>query len=258
MPESPTNPPSPASPPRSLDPAHVQRDANSPPSGNRLLDTMDSARLRDLLSHSTIVALDLAQVVHEPNELFKYIYFPTDGVVSVLCVMEDGQQAEVSAIGREGMIGSALTLGVDRTPARAIVQIQGAAIRMEAADFAKSVAHDPVMSALLGRYIQSLVVHSSQTIACNELHTIQQRFARWLLQVSDCMNSPEFTLTQEFMSQMLMVRRASVSVVAYRMKKSGLITYRRGKIRVLDRAALEAASCECYQAVEQEYNRLIA
>jgi len=219
---------------------------------------MDSAHLADLLSHSTIVALDLAQVVHEPNELFKYIYFPTDGVISILCVMEDGQQAEVSAIGREGLVGSALTLGVDRTPARAIVQIQGAAIRMEAQQFTDSVAHDPDLNALLGRYVQSLLVHSSQTIACNELHTIQQRFARWLLQVSDCMNSPEFTLTQEFMSQMLMVRRGSVSTVASKMQKAGLITYSRGKIRVLDRARLEAASCECYAAVEREYNRLLA
>ena len=244
-------------PPYPPHPAHLPRDAHSPPSGNRLLDTMDSARLGDLLSHSTIVALDLAQVIHEPNELFQYIYFPTDGVISVLCVMEDGQQAEVSAIGREGLVGSALTLGVDRTPARAIVQIQGAAIRMEAHDFTESVAHDQVLNALLERYIQSLLVHSSQTIACNQLHTIQQRFARWLLQVSDCMNSPQFTLTQEFMSQMLMVRRASVSAVASRMKKAGLIAYNRGKIRVLNRAELEAASCECYQAVEQEYNRLL-
>jgi len=237
---------------------HLPRDANSPPVGNRLLDTLDSAHLGKLLSHSTIVALDLAQIVHEPNEFFKYIYFPTDGVVSVLCVMEDGQQAEVSAIGREGLVGSALTLGVDRTPARAIVQVQGAAIRMEAHKFTEAVAHDPVLSALLDRYIQSLLVHSSQTIACNQLHTIEQRCARWLLQVSDCMNSDQFTLTQEFMSQMLMVRRASVSAVASNMQESGLITYSRGKIRVLDRARLEAASCECYAAVELEYNRLLA
>ena len=212
----------------------------------------------NLLSHSTIVDLDLAQIVHEPNEFFKYIYFPTDGVVSILCVMANGQQAEVSAIGREGLVGSALTLGVDRTPARAIVQIQGAAIRMEAHEFTALVAHDEGLSALLDRYIQSLLVHSSQTIACNQLHTIQQRFARWLLQVSDCMKSEQFTLTQEFMSQMLMVRRASVSAVASEMQKAGVITYSRGKIRVRDRAGLEAASCECYAAVEQEYNRLIA
>jgi CRP-like cAMP-binding protein len=218
---------------------------------------MDSARLADLLSHSTIVALDFAQIVHEPNEFLKYIYFPTDGVISVLCVMEDGRQAEVSAIGREGLVGSALALGVDRTPSRAIVQVQGAAIRMEAADFAESVAHDPVMSALLWRYIQSLFVHSSQTIACNQLHTLQQRFARWMLQVSDCMSSPEFPLTQEFISKMLVVRRASISALASEMQKAGVLTYRRGKIRVLDRAALEATSCECYQAVEQEYNRLL-
>ncbi|HEX8229504.1 MAG TPA: helix-turn-helix domain-containing protein [Chloroflexia bacterium] len=128
---------------------------------------------------------------------------------------------------------------------------------MEAQDFTNSLERDGSLNALLGRYIQSLLAHSSQTIACNQLHTIQQRFARWLLQVSDCMNSNEFTLTQEFMSQMLMVRRASVSSVASRMKKSGLIGYSRGKIQVRDRAALEAASCECYQAVEQEYNRLL-
>lgn len=178
-------------------------------------------------------------------------------MVSILCVLEDGQEAEVSAIGREGLIGSALTLGVDRTPARAQVQVQGSAIRMEAQDFTNSLERDGSLNALLGRYTQALLAHSSQTIACNQLHTIQQRCARWLLQVSDCMNSNEFTLTQEFMSQMLMVRRASVSSVASRMKKAGLIGYSRGKIRVLDRAALEAASCECYQAVEQEYNRLL-
>jgi len=210
-----------------------------------------------VLSHSTIVALDLAQVVHEPNEFFEYIYFPTDGVISILCVMEDGQQAEVSAIGREGLVGSALALGVDRTPARAIVQVQGAAIRMEAQDFTNSLERDGSLNALLERYIQSLLVHSSQTIACNQLHTIQQRFARWLLQVSDCMNSDQFTLTQEFISQMLMVRRASVSAAASCMQRAGLISYSRGRIRVLDRAALEAASCECYQTVELEYNRLL-
>ena len=222
-----------------------------------MLDTLDGAQLGDLLSHSTTVPLNLAQVVHEPHEFFKYIYFPTDGVISILCVMEDGQQAEVSAIGREGLVGSALMLGVDRTPARAIVQIQGSAVRMKTQDFTDSVERDGSLNALLGRYIQTLLSHSSQTIACNQLHTIKQRFARWLLQVSDCMNSNEFTLTQEFMSQMLMVRRASVSAVASRMQKAGLISYSRGKIRVLDRAELEAASCECYQAVEQEYNRLL-
>ncbi len=236
---------------------HLSQGSASRLVGNRLLDSLDKGQLEDLLSHSTSVSLGLAQIVHKPNQLFEYIYFPTDGVISVLCVMEDGRQAEVSAIGREGLVGSALTLGVDRTPGRAMVQVQGTAIRMEAADFTEAIARDQGLHALLGRYVQSLLVHSSQTIGCNQLHTVRQRFARWLLQVSDCMNSDHFNLTQEFMAQMLVVRRASVSAIASDMQKSGLITYSRGKIDVLDRAALEAASCECYRVVEHEYNRLL-
>lgn len=177
-------------------------------------------------------------------------------MISILYIMEDGRQAEVSAVGREGLVGSALTLGVDRTPGRAMVQVQGTAIRMGATQFTEAIARDEGLHALLERYIQTLLVHSSQTISCNQLHTIRQRFARWLLQVSDCMQSDHFTLTQEFMSQMLMVRRASVSATASVMQRAGLITYSRGKIRVLNRAALEAASCECYRTVEREYDRL--
>jgi len=237
--------------------AHTPVGSYSPSVGNRLLDTLDNEHLEDLLSHSTTVSLDLAQIVHEPNKFFKYVYFPTDGVVSTLCIMEDGQTAEVSAIGCEGFVGSALTLGVDRTPGRSMVQVKGSAIRMDADQFTDAIARDKGLNDLIERYIQTLIVRSSQTIACNHLHPLRQRFAGFLLQISDCMHSDRFALTQEFMSQMLVVRRATVSTAASEMQKAGLITYSRGKITVLDRAGLEAASCECYQAVKQEYNRLL-
>ncbi len=236
---------------------HPTRGPNSRQSGNRLLDTLDSTHLADLLSHSSAVKLDLAQIVHQPDISFEHIYFPTSGVISIFCIMPDGRQVEVSAIGREGLVGSCLALGVDRTPARAMVQVQGSAIRMKAEDFTAAIARDEGLHALLGRYIQSLLVHSSQAVACNRLHTLDQRFASFLLQVSDFMNSDQFALTQEFMSQMLMVRRASVSAAASAMQREGLVTYSRGKVRVVDRAGLEAASCGCYQAVRREYTRLL-
>lgn len=226
--------------------------------GNRLLATLPSEAYANLQPDLETVSLCSKQVLFEPKEQINYVYFPINSLVSLLTVMADSTVAEVGVVGSEGMVGLPVFLGTDITPFRAIVQIPGEAIRMRADVFRQAVNQISLFSSWIQRYINALIIQISQTSACNSHHTVEQRCCRWLLLMHDTAKSDEFLITQEFLSQMLSVRRASVTEVAGRLQKAGLIRYGRGEMSILDRRGLETASCECYRLVKLEFERLFS
>jgi CRP-like cAMP-binding protein len=171
--------------------------------------------------------------------------------------MRDGLAVEVGTIGNEGMVGTPVLLGADLSPTRAFAQVPGEALRMRTVLFKEEMQNGGPLPDLVRRYTQAMVNQISQSVACNHLHSVGQRMCRWLLMTHDWVGADEFPLTHEFLAQMLGVRRPSVSVVAGILQKAGLIRYHRGRITVLDRKGLEAASCECYEVVRKESDRLL-
>lgn len=224
---------------------------------NRLLAALPLEEYSRLLPNLETVPLEFKQVLYEPNQLIDYVYFPNHGVISVLNIMEDGQAVEVATVGNEGMIGLPVFLGADKSLQQAFAQIPGDAMRMRVDVFKDKVTPGSSLHHLLQRYTQVLFNQVAQSAACNRLHSIEERCSRWLLMTQDRVGKDQFPLTQEFLSQMLGVRRASVTVVSGILQKAGLIQYTRGKITILDRVGLEAASCECYSIIKAEYDHLL-
>lgn len=227
------------------------------PVGNHLLAALPQEEYERLLSNLEPVSLSLKQVLYEPNEPIEYAYFPNNGASSLLNLMQDGQTIEAATVGKEGMIGVPLLLGTTQIPLQVIVQIPGDGLRMKADVFKAEVYGGCPLHTRLLRYTQTLMNQISQTAACNRLHSVEGRCCRWLLMTQDRVESDSFPLTQEFLSYMLGVRRASVSEVAATLQKSGLIDYHRGQITIRDRKGLESACCECYQSTKQEFKRLL-
>lgn len=225
--------------------------------GNNLLAALPQEEYQRLLPNLEPVSLPLKQVLYEPNQPIKYAYFLNSGTASLLNIMENGQTIEAATVGKEGMIGVPLLLGTTQIPLQVIVQVPGDGLRMKADVFKDQVYAGSPLHTLLLRYTQTLMNQISQTAACNRLHSLEGRCCRWLLMTSDRVESDSFPITQEFLSYMLGVRRASVSEVAATLQKSGLIDYQRGQITIRDRQGLEAACCECYQSSQQEYKRLL-
>lgn len=196
-------------------------------------------------------------VLFRNNAPITHVDFPLRGVVSIIIIMENGGIAEVGTVGNEGMAGVPLLLGADRSPARAFHQFAGEVLRMPADVFREEIAAPGIFSNVLRRYAQAFLNQVSHSAACNRLHEVEQRLSRWILMAHDRTDGDRIALTQEFMSQMLGVRRASVSVAAAKLQRAGLIQYRRGMLEVLDRAGIEAHACECYRVVQQEFERLL-
>jgi CRP-like cAMP-binding protein len=203
------------------------------------------------------VSLNFQQIIYAPNQSIDYVYFPNSGIISLVNITEDGRTIEAAMVGNEGMAGIPVFLGADRMPGQAISQVVGNALRMKADVFKYEVTPDTSLYNLLLRYTQALLNQISQSVACNCLHSVERRCCRWLLMCHDRVRSDQFTLTQELLSQMLGVRRASVSEVAATLQKEGLIRYNRGKITIRDRLGLEATACECYRVVKEEFERLL-
>ena len=227
------------------------------PVSNHLLAALSQEEYERLLPNLEPVSLSLKQVLYEPNQPIEYAYFINSGATSLLNLMQDGQTIEAATVGKEGMVGVPLLLGTTQIPLQVIVQIPGDGLRMKADVFKAQVSWGCPLHTLLLRYMQTLMNQISQTAACNRLHSVEGRCCRWLLMTQDRVESDSFPLTQEFLSFMLGVRRASVSEVAATLQKSGLINYHRGQITIRDRKGLEAASCECYQSTKQEFKRLL-
>lgn len=200
-------------------------------------------RLRPLFER---VALRSRTVIVRPNETFTHVWFPTTAVLSVITIMPDGRAVEVGAAGPEGMVGIPVVLGVGAMPRQALVQIPGEALRMAVEPFRAALDAHPELRALLLRYAHAYLDDMAQSVACNRLHSVEQRCARWILKTHDRVRGDFLPLTQEFLAFMLGVRRAGVSVAAESLQRAGVIRYQRGKVAVLDRSGLERASCACY------------
>lgn len=226
------------------------------PVENRLLAAIPSETKACLESNLERVSLPFKEILYESRELIEYVYFPINGVISLLTIVEECTLAEVGLVGNEGMVGVSVFLGIEATPFKAIVQVPGEAMRMKADVFKALVNPDSPLYSLLLRYTHALMFQIAQSAACNPHHSVEERCCRWLLMTRDRVQSDQFPLTHEFLSQMLGVRRASITVVAGMLQKAGLIRYSRGRMTILDSPGLEAVSCQCYRLVKEEEDRL--
>src|SRR5579885_820997 len=227
------------------------------PAGNQLLAQLPPEEMGRLLPHLKQVSFALGEVVYESGGRQSYIYFPTTAIISLLYLMEDGSSAEMGVAGNDGLVGIALFMGGDTVPNRAVVQSAGGAVRMRAKVLREEFARGGTFQRLLLRYTQALMTQMSQTAVCNRLHTIEQQLCRWLLLSHDRLDSDELVMTQELIANMLGVRREGVTTPPGRLQERGLISYVRGRIRILDRRGIERAVCECYKVVKDEYDRLL-
>ncbi|MBD2127444.1 Crp/Fnr family transcriptional regulator [Microcoleus sp. ZQ-A2] len=224
---------------------------------NRLLAALPDAEYQRLVPHLERVPLPLKQVLHKRGESIEYLYFPHRAIVSLISTPEEGSKVEVGLVGNEGIVGIPAALGDNIATTTAIVQIPDSGMRMEASLLKTEFQQGGVLQSLLLRYTQALYALASQNAACNRLHHLDERLVRWLLLIFDRVGSNELPLTHEFISEMLGVRRAGVTEAANRLQQAGLIRYYRGKITILNRQKLEAASCSCYGIIKGEYARLL-
>ena len=231
------------------------------PSGvekNWLLRALPADQYAQLAASCEPVQLATGQSLWEAGAIIHSLYFPRTCVLSMLTPLADEPPVEAATVGREGMLGTPVVLGVRVTNALAIVQIPGTALRLDADRFVDLAKRsDGALLPLLLRYTQALQEQTAQSVACNRRHTVDERCARWLLMTHDRVGSEQFRLTQDFLAFMLGVRRASVTVAAGMLQQTGLIRYQRGRIVILDRSRLEEASCECYAVVRRSYDRLL-
>ena len=221
---------------------------NRPPPANHLLAALSSEVFDRIAPSLDVVPLALKQFVHKPGERIRDIYFPGGGFISIVTVLNDGSMVEVATVGREGMIGVSAVLNGDPSPSAAMVQaVTDNCYRMPADVFREEIDRRNSFHHLMTRYSQALNGVIMQSTACNAVHSVEQRLARWLLLAHDRVGKNESPLTQEFMAMMLGASRPSVTVVAGTLQKAGLITYHRGHLKIVNRDKLESASCECYR-----------
>ncbi len=227
------------------------------PKRNLLLAALPAAQWKRWSPHLEVLDLPLGHVLYEAGGTMKYVYFPSTAIVSLLYVMENGASGEIAVVGSEGLVGVSLFMGGGSTPSRGVVQSAGQGFRLKAElmkeEFDKG---GPVMHLLL-RYTQALITQMSQTAVCNRHHTLDKQLCRWLLMSLDRLQGNELVMTQELIANMLGVRREGVTEGALKLQKAGLISYSRGRISVLDRPGLEKRTCECYEVVKAEYDRLL-
>jgi len=222
---------------------------------NSLLAAVPRKEYRRLAAGLEAVSLTFGEVLYEPGEAIRHVYFPNKSLISLLTLADGHLALEVGLIGREGMVGIPLVLGHTVSSVRALVQGSGMAMRMGAARFRKEFRLSLPLQREVYRYTHSLMAQISQTAACNRFHVVETRLARWLLMTHDRVKSDEFRMTHEFLSHMLGVRRVGVTKAAHALQQRKLISYHRGDITVLDRAGLEAAACECYEVVKDMHER---
>jgi CRP-like cAMP-binding protein len=232
--------------------------ASRPDRSNRLLELLPNGERVRLEVSMQRIPIRPHDMLYPPGQPMEHVYFPLWGVVSLMTPLENGSAVETAVVGNEGMVGVQAFLGGGTIRnAQAMGQIPGEALRMTADHFRAEIEAGGKLRQILFSYSQALFTQISQGVACNGVHAIQERCARWLLEAHDRAGSDEFLLTQEFLSGMLGVRRPSVTVAARTLQTSGVIQYRRGRITVVDREGLEEASCECYHVIKDEYRRLV-
>jgi len=234
-------------------PPHLSRS-----NGNQILAALNSTDYQTFLSQLEQVTLAQGEVVYERGDRINYVYFPETAVISMLCMMSNGDTTEVGPVGREGLVGLNIFFGSDTTPTQLVVHVAGTALRIKAELLRRELDSErPVMTHLLFRYTQMLLAMTGQSSACNKLHSLEQQLARWLLLMHDYVGD-ELLLTHELIALTLGVRRAGISGSASNFRVEELIEYNRGHIQILNRQGLEAKACECYLVIKEEYDRLYA
>ena len=233
----------------------VAEPSEDTPTRNRIIGALPKAELDSVLEALEPFPLPVNTVLYEAGEKIRYVYFPTSGCVSMVNRMDDGS-VEVGTVGMEGFTGLPLLLRDDQMPSRAFVQLGGSSFRMDAETFREIVDQNPAFERLLARYCLALFNQVAQSVACNRLHTLEARCARWLLMTHDRMAHERFLLTHEFLSYMLGVHRPAVTLAAGVLQRAGLIHYTRGVITVVDRGGLEKVACACYEITRRNYARL--
>ena len=222
---------------------------------NRILASIPAKQYKRLQSQLEPVTLPFGQVLYEPQKTIEFVYFPLDCLVSLLTAVDKRRTLEVGMVGNEGMAGMPFILGIGVSGVRALVQGGGGALRMASAPFRVEFNRNPALQDALYRYTYALMAQISQTAACNRFHEGEARLCRWLLMTRDRLGSDEFRLTHEFLAHMLGLRREGVTEAASALKERKLISYARGKIRILDVRGLKASSCTCYQIVKSVFDR---
>jgi CRP-like cAMP-binding protein len=226
------------------------------PSENLLLAALPPEDYQRLLPNLEVLQMEIKHILYDVNKPIEYVYFPLRGMASMLAVLKDGILVEVGTVGNEGMVGIPVFLGTIETSIMSLWQVAGSAARMKADVFQAEIKQGGPLVAILHRYIQALFVMLAQHTACNRIHTIHQRAARWILMTQDRAYATQFGLTQEFLSQMLGVRRAGVNEVMRSFQNMGILRYQRGVITILNRKGLEDTVCECYGTIKNEYDRM--
>lgn len=226
------------------------------PRKNQLLAALPDEEWQRWLPQLEFLEMPLGQVVYESGSTLSHVYFPTTAIVSLLYVMENGASAEIAVVGKEGVVGISLFMGGESTPSRGVVQSAGQGFRLKSHVIKEEFKRAPVLHLLL-RYTQALITQMAQTAVCNRHHSLDQQLCRWLLLSLDRLEGNQLVMTQELIANMLGVRREGVTEGALNLQKSGLISYSRGRITVLDRTGLEKRTCECYAVVKNEYDRLL-
>jgi CRP-like cAMP-binding protein len=227
------------------------------PEQNYILKSLPGEARARLFPHLKLLQLPLGTVLYESGARMRHIYFPTDSIVSLLYVLENGASAEIAVVGNDGAVGVSLFMGGETTTSRAVVQSAGWAYRLTGARLKREFyRHGDLMLVLL-RYTQSLITQMAQTAVCNRHHSVDQQLCRWLLLSLDRLASNELVMTHELIANMLGVRREGVTEAAGKLQKAGVLRYRRGHITVLDRPKLEQLCCECYSVVKKESERLL-
>lgn len=224
---------------------------------NQILAALPKSEYQIIAPHLKLVNLTSGDIISQPNQSITEIYFPQRAVISLVSIMMDGSTTEIGLIGNEGMVGLPAILGGNFTISRSIVQVSGSALQVPAEMIQQEFLRGGKLQQILLLYIQASLTQVSQSAACNRQHRIEERLARWLLSVRDCVLQDELCLTQEFIANMLGTRRSGVTVAAGILQQAGIIRYSRGKIVILDREALEDTSCECYRIIRKEFIRLL-
>ncbi|RYG99411.1 MAG: Crp/Fnr family transcriptional regulator [Alphaproteobacteria bacterium] len=231
--------------------------AQGPVRGNHLLSQLSDEAYALLAPSLEHVKVKHKQVLHERDRPYTHIYFPVTCVISAILPMLDGKGVEVGSVGNEGFSAVEILTGTQSTLNNYIAQIAGDAFRMTATGFMQAVERSPELRKVTASFLHGLLSQAFQSVACNRLHTVDQRFARWILLTQDRVGGDDFYLTQEFIASMLGVHRPTVSLVATEFQRSGLIRFSRGNVFVLNRKGLEEASCECYSNVQNQFQRLL-
>ena len=224
---------------------------------NSLLAALPKGSRERLFAKTQQVSLSVNDILYQTGDAITAVYFPLTCVISMMTEMRNGETIEIATVGNEGVVGIPAYLGIDLAMARGVTQVSGEARRMSVEDFKRAVRNDDDLDTILGRYTYALLMQIARSGGCNSLHSVEERYARWLLMMRDRTNGDVFAFTQEFLARMLGVSRARVNIVTGGLKKSGWLKHSRNQITVLDWKGLEASSCDCYRFIKEEFARIL-